>query len=105
MQWRFLCSICLGAVSNEPVVTHCGHLYCWLCLLTWLEPRTDSDEHGLRSAGAPAARFLHLHDATQTNNGHLGMLTYYGRASVHLELVNFSMEREEEDKASNMRRE
>jgi hypothetical protein len=32
------------------------------------------------------------------------MLAHYGRASVQLELVTFSMlEKEEEDKASNMR--
>ncbi|KAL7519212.1 hypothetical protein ACHAWX_003999 [Stephanocyclus meneghinianus] len=35
---RFICSICLETVSNEPVVTRCGHLYCWRCLYQWLEP-------------------------------------------------------------------
>jgi E3 ubiquitin-protein ligase RNF5 len=35
---RFLCSICLETVSDEPVVTRCGHLYCWSCLYQWLEP-------------------------------------------------------------------
>eukprot|EP00978_Attheya_sp_CCMP212_P011300 scaffold27859_cov55-Attheya_sp.AAC.2 len=34
---RFACNICLDAVS-EPVVTRCGHLYCWPCLYRWLEP-------------------------------------------------------------------
>jgi len=34
---RFSCNICLDAVV-EPVVTRCGHLYCWPCLFTWLEP-------------------------------------------------------------------
>ena len=33
---RFSCSICTEAVM-EPVVTHCGHLYCWSCLYRWLE--------------------------------------------------------------------
>ena len=33
---RFSCSICTDAVM-EPVVTHCGHLYCWSCLYRWLE--------------------------------------------------------------------
>lgn len=33
---RFSCSICTEAVI-EPVVTHCGHLYCWSCLYRWLE--------------------------------------------------------------------
>ena len=34
---RFSCNICLEAVV-EPVVTQCGHLYCWPCLYRWLEP-------------------------------------------------------------------
>ncbi len=42
---RFLCSICLEVVSDEPVVTRCGHLYCWPCLYTWLEPGIDDDEY------------------------------------------------------------
>ena len=42
---RFLCSICLDAVSDEPVVTRCGHLYCWPCLYTWLEPGIDDGEY------------------------------------------------------------
>lgn len=37
MDSRFSCNICLDAVT-EPVVTQCGHLYCWSCLYRWLEP-------------------------------------------------------------------
>jgi Zinc finger, C3HC4 type (RING finger) len=32
---RFECNICLDHV-HEPVVTRCGHLYCWICLYRWL---------------------------------------------------------------------
>jgi hypothetical protein len=33
----FLCHICLGPVRDrDPVVTQCGHLYCWPCLYEWL---------------------------------------------------------------------
>eukprot|EP00051_Salpingoeca_urceolata_P031983 m.13765 g.13765 ORF g.13765 m.13765 type:complete len:209 (+) comp4651_c1_seq1:200-826(+) len=32
----FECNICLDTAS-EPVVTKCGHLYCWPCLHEWLE--------------------------------------------------------------------
>lgn len=37
MDARFSCNICFEAVT-EPVVTQCGHLYCWPCLYRWLEP-------------------------------------------------------------------
>jgi len=33
----FRCHICLESNISEPVVTTCGHLYCWPCLYRWLE--------------------------------------------------------------------
>ena len=33
----FLCNVCLEPVKDrDPVVTQCGHLYCWPCLFRWL---------------------------------------------------------------------
>mmetsp|Transcript_23441 Transcript_23441/g.37662 ORF Transcript_23441/g.37662 Transcript_23441/m.37662 type:complete len:233 (-) Transcript_23441:292-990(-) len=32
----FECNICLSG-AQRPVVTICGHLYCWPCLYKWLE--------------------------------------------------------------------
>lgn len=33
---RFSCNICLEPVK-DPIVTQCGHLYCWPCLFRWLK--------------------------------------------------------------------
>ena len=30
----FECNICMD-VAGDPVVTLCGHLYCWQCIYTW----------------------------------------------------------------------
>lgn len=36
----FTCNICLeGVKDRDPVVTQCGHLYCWPCLYRWLNTR------------------------------------------------------------------
>ncbi|KAG8466620.1 hypothetical protein KFE25_007999 [Diacronema lutheri] len=32
----FECNICLDS-AQEPVVTFCGHLFCWPCIYRWLE--------------------------------------------------------------------
>lgn len=40
---RFACNICFEQVS-EPVVTRCGHLYCWACLFQWLEPGMNLED-------------------------------------------------------------
>lgn len=43
----FECSICLD-FARDPVVTLCGHLYCWPCIYKWFHFQNtslDSDEH------------------------------------------------------------
>ncbi|KAL3519755.1 hypothetical protein ACH5RR_017904 [Cinchona calisaya] len=37
----FDCSICLDS-ARDPVVTLCGHLYCWPCIYKWLEFQQSS---------------------------------------------------------------
>ncbi|KAM7270821.1 hypothetical protein ACFE04_030035 [Oxalis oulophora] len=41
----FECNICLESVQ-DPVVTLCGHLYCWPCIYKWLQfkGKSTSDE-------------------------------------------------------------
>jgi E3 ubiquitin-protein ligase RNF5 len=39
----FDCNICLDSAA-DPVVTLCGHLYCWPCIYEWLRPETDAEE-------------------------------------------------------------
>lgn len=43
----FDCNICLD-FAHDPVVTLCGHLYCWPCIYKWLHVQSaslESDEH------------------------------------------------------------
>ncbi|OMO76421.1 Zinc finger, RING/FYVE/PHD-type [Corchorus capsularis] len=43
----FACNICLE-FAHEPIVTLCGHLYCWPCIYKWLHVQSaslESDEH------------------------------------------------------------
>ncbi|KAL8140439.1 hypothetical protein V2J09_006460 [Rumex salicifolius] len=39
----FDCSICLDSVQ-DPVVTLCGHLYCWPCIYQWIRQQSDSPD-------------------------------------------------------------
>ncbi|XP_044466121.1 E3 ubiquitin-protein ligase RMA1H1 [Mangifera indica] len=39
----FDCNICLDSVQ-DPVVTLCGHLYCWPCIYKWLHFQSVSTE-------------------------------------------------------------
>ncbi|KAF9664776.1 hypothetical protein SADUNF_Sadunf16G0053100 [Salix dunnii] len=39
----FDCNICLD-LATDPVVTCCGHLFCWPCLYQWLHVHSDAKE-------------------------------------------------------------
>jgi hypothetical protein len=53
---RFSCNICLESVSNEPVLTLCGHVYCWHCLYMWLKPGLTAAEQA--DLGIPPPRTM-----------------------------------------------
>ena len=36
----FECNICLDT-AKQPVVSKCGHLYCWPCIYTWMQQPRD----------------------------------------------------------------
>ncbi|KAG1361979.1 E3 ubiquitin-protein ligase RNF5 [Cocos nucifera] len=40
---NFECNICLD-MATEPVVTSCGHLFCWPCLYQWLHVHSEHKE-------------------------------------------------------------
>ncbi|XP_068106415.1 E3 ubiquitin-protein ligase RNF5 [Hyperolius riggenbachi] len=44
------CNICLET-AREPVVSVCGHLYCWPCLHQWFETRPERQECPVCKAG------------------------------------------------------
>mmetsp|Transcript_31255 Transcript_31255/g.72893 ORF Transcript_31255/g.72893 Transcript_31255/m.72893 type:complete len:169 (+) Transcript_31255:145-651(+) len=46
----FECNVCLEPAS-DPVVTKCGHLFCWSCLHQWMhQPRRSALHGGLQSS-------------------------------------------------------
>lgn len=40
---NFECNVCFE-MATEPVVTSCGHLFCWPCLYQWLHVHSDHRE-------------------------------------------------------------
>lgn len=65
---RFSCNICLEAVNEEPVVTSCGHLYCWPCLYEWLQPGlTPAEREALGSTSLNSVLFS-SHNATTADS-------------------------------------
>lgn len=48
----FDCNICLD-FAVEPVVTLCGHLYCWPCIYEWLRHDAEADTSDGRGSRRP----------------------------------------------------
>jgi len=72
------CNICLDTAS-EPVVTYCGHLYCWPCLYRWLRATTGPGSCPVCKAAVSQATVIPLYgrggDRTDPRRRGLGLDT------------------------------
>lgn len=69
----FDCNICLDS-AHEPVVTLCGHLYCWPCIYKWLQVPTTSDKPSHMKGTCPVCK---------ANITHALLVPLYGRGTSH----------------------
>eukprot|EP00056_Hartaetosiga_gracilis_P004223 m.72684 g.72684 ORF g.72684 m.72684 type:complete len:276 (-) comp11751_c0_seq1:113-940(-) len=60
----FSCRICLDT-ARDPVVTRCGHLYCWPCLHEWL---SQKEECPVCKAGVTKENIIPLYITEETTD-------------------------------------
>ncbi|KAM1106181.1 hypothetical protein ACFX13_003124 [Malus domestica] len=53
----FECNICL-ALAEDPVITPCGHLYCWSCLMKWLFKSHSNNECPICRTGVEFSQLI-----------------------------------------------
>uniref|UniRef100_A0A251USJ2 E3 ubiquitin-protein ligase RMA n=1 Tax=Helianthus annuus TaxID=4232 RepID=A0A251USJ2_HELAN len=63
---NFDCSICLD-LAQDPIVTLCGHLFCWPCIYQWINYHSHSNECPLCKAFIQEEQLIPL----------------YGRGKIH----------------------
>ncbi|KAJ3283381.1 hypothetical protein HDU76_008478 [Blyttiomyces sp. JEL0837] len=62
------CNICLDTASN-PVVTLCGHLFCWPCVHRWMESRSPSaNTCPVCKAGLEKAKLIPIYSRGRTTD-------------------------------------
>ncbi|WMV49050.1 hypothetical protein MTR67_042435 [Solanum verrucosum] len=66
----FECNICLD-LANDPVVTLCGHLYCWPCIYKWIQLHSIPSEN-------PSQRHLQC-PVCKADVSERSMVPLYGR--------------------------
>ncbi|CBI20320.3 unnamed protein product, partial [Vitis vinifera] len=64
----FDCNICLDS-AHDPVVTLCGHLYCWPCIYKWLHVQSTS----------PVTEQQQNCPVCKANISHTSLVPLYGR--------------------------
>ncbi|KAL4566319.1 hypothetical protein LXL04_030433 [Taraxacum kok-saghyz] len=57
---NFECSICLD-LAQDPVVTLCGHLFCWPCIYKWLHMPARSQECPICKASIEEGKLVPLY--------------------------------------------
>lgn len=67
----FDCNICLES-AHDPVVTLCGHLYCWPCIFRWLQVQNSSDDTDHHPPTCPVCK---------ADLSHTSLVPLYGRGT------------------------
>uniref|UniRef100_A0A1I7WR90 RING-type E3 ubiquitin transferase n=1 Tax=Heterorhabditis bacteriophora TaxID=37862 RepID=A0A1I7WR90_HETBA len=82
---RFECNICLDT-AKDAVVSMCGHLFCWPCLVQWLDTRPSRQlcpvcklNYDYNIIEFPIHEKRYLQDLEDNEPKHLSnhILTYY----------------------------
>ncbi|XP_025090288.1 E3 ubiquitin-protein ligase RNF185-like [Pomacea canaliculata] len=60
------CNICLET-ANDPVVSMCGHLFCWPCLHQWLETRRQRPTCPVCKAGISKDKVIPIYGRGNPN--------------------------------------
>ncbi|CAL0303778.1 unnamed protein product [Lupinus luteus] len=71
----FDCNICLES-AHEPVVTLCGHLYCWPCIYKWIHVQSSSVEPDQQQQTCPVCK---------AEISHASLVPLYGRGTSNSE--------------------
>lgn len=61
----FECNVCFD-VPRDPVVTPCGHLYCWPCLYRWTKLHADSPQCPVCKAGVEKESVIPIYGRGRT---------------------------------------
>jgi len=63
----FECNVCLD-VAKDPVVSLCGHLFCWACIHQWIETRPHKQECPVCKAGIGREKMVPIYGRGQEAN-------------------------------------
>lgn len=62
----FECNVCLE-LATDPVVTLCGHLYCWPCLYRWMQVQSYSRQCPVCKAGVEIDKVVPIYGRGSEN--------------------------------------